>query len=146
MERRQQLFPIHHPDISVGNIYVDAEYHIACIIDWAFCAAVPLSVLLTAPGLPQSRHELEPSLISAFENGYLAKATENLPKSNVDIELSHSPLMQCSRPTWLLSRFLDFNSIADFHFFEALTNLTYSQDPNPIQVYSSMQVLPQYVS
>lgn len=50
----QQPFALHHPDLSVNNIFVDKDFNITCIIDWAFCSSVPISMLLTAPGLPQS--------------------------------------------------------------------------------------------
>lgn len=52
-------FHLHHPDINVNNIFVDENCNITCIIDWAFCSSVPLPVLFMAPGLPQSRNELE---------------------------------------------------------------------------------------
>jgi len=29
-------FPLYHPDLSVNNIYVDDDYNITCLIDWAF--------------------------------------------------------------------------------------------------------------
>lgn len=45
-------FAIHHPDLSVNNIFVDEESNVNYIIDWAFCSTVPLPTLLTAPGLP----------------------------------------------------------------------------------------------
>ncbi|KAB8264394.1 hypothetical protein BDV32DRAFT_135311 [Aspergillus pseudonomiae] len=34
-------FPLCHSDLSVNNIYVDDDYNITCIIDWAFCSSVP---------------------------------------------------------------------------------------------------------
>lgn len=42
----EHRFAIHHADLSVNNIYVDEDFNITCIIDWAFCSAVPLSMLL----------------------------------------------------------------------------------------------------
>ncbi|OAL73061.1 protein kinase subdomain-containing protein [Trichophyton violaceum] len=65
-------FVLHHPDLNVNNIFVDDDCTITCIIDWAFCSSVPLSVLLMAPGLPQSRDELEAPLIAAFEDGLMS--------------------------------------------------------------------------
>ncbi len=63
-------FLIYHPDFSVNNIFVDEEFNITCIIDWAFCFSIPLSILLTISGLPQSQYEVDVSLLPAFENGF----------------------------------------------------------------------------
>jgi hypothetical protein len=45
-------FPLHHPDLSANNIFVDDDFNIILIIDWSFCSSVPLAVLLAPPGLP----------------------------------------------------------------------------------------------
>jgi hypothetical protein len=55
-EGQRDRFALHHPDLSVNNIFVDNDCNITCIIDWAFCSSVPFSILLTSPGLPQSRN------------------------------------------------------------------------------------------
>ncbi|KAJ5158643.1 uncharacterized protein N7500_008294 [Penicillium coprophilum] len=47
-------FPLCHSDLTTNNIFVDDEYNITCIIDWAFTTTVPLPLLLLPPGLPQS--------------------------------------------------------------------------------------------
>ncbi|PWY83899.1 hypothetical protein BO94DRAFT_599421 [Aspergillus sclerotioniger CBS 115572] len=60
-----ETFPLCHPDLSVNNIYVDDDYNITCIIDWAFASSIPESMLLAAPGLPQYRDEIE-SLIRTY--------------------------------------------------------------------------------
>ncbi len=49
---RKHRFSIYYPDFSVDNIFVDEGFNITCIIDWAFCSSIPLSILLTAPSLP----------------------------------------------------------------------------------------------
>ncbi|QSS65103.1 hypothetical protein I7I51_05944 [Histoplasma capsulatum] len=59
-------YPLHHPDLSVNNIFVDEDYNITCIIDWAFSSSVPIAMLLATPGLPHPRDEIEPALDSAF--------------------------------------------------------------------------------
>lgn len=60
-------FPLYHPDLSVDNIFVDDDLNITCIIVLAFCSSVPLLVLLTPPGLPQSGYALGEDLIVAFK-------------------------------------------------------------------------------
>ncbi|EDN90806.1 predicted protein [Sclerotinia sclerotiorum 1980 UF-70] len=44
-------YPLHHPDLSSGNIFVDEGFNISCIIDGAFCSTVPMPILLTTPKL-----------------------------------------------------------------------------------------------
>ncbi len=51
LDDRKHRFSIYYPDFSVDNIFVDEGFNITCIIDWAFCSSMPLSILLTAPGL-----------------------------------------------------------------------------------------------
>ena len=36
-------FALHHADLNFNNIHVDKDLNIICVIDWAFCSAVPLS-------------------------------------------------------------------------------------------------------
>ncbi|KAL9629473.1 MAG: hypothetical protein Q9164_006866 [Protoblastenia rupestris] len=142
----QNPFPIHHPDLSVDNIYVDADFNITCIIDWAFCSSVPLHVLLMAPGLPQSRYELESTLISAFEDGFRAKLEDDiLYKDNVT-GMALIETLQRSRPIWLLSRFLDFDSLADYHLFKGVSDTIGPPVHNALQEFRTMQSLPQYTS
>jgi hypothetical protein len=44
-------FSLYYPDLNVNNIFIDDEYNITCLIDWAFCFSVLLSVFLALPGL-----------------------------------------------------------------------------------------------
>ena len=46
-----ETFPLCHPDLSVNNIYVDDDYNITFIIDWAFASSVPEPMLLAALGI-----------------------------------------------------------------------------------------------
>lgn len=55
-------YPLHHPDFSVNNVFVDEQYNITCIIDWAFCSSVPLSMAIMVPGLPQLWDEISEEL------------------------------------------------------------------------------------
>jgi hypothetical protein len=63
-------FPLFHHDLSVGNIFVDADFNITCIIDWAFASTVPISTLLMTPGLPNPRDDTDTFLESAFRSGF----------------------------------------------------------------------------
>jgi hypothetical protein len=65
-------FPLCHPDLTTNNIFVDDQYNITCIIDWAFATTVPISLLLSPPGFPQSRHKLNDRFCLGFRDGFQA--------------------------------------------------------------------------
>ncbi|OJD12882.1 hypothetical protein AJ78_06597 [Emergomyces pasteurianus Ep9510] len=113
-------FPLHHPDINVNNIFVDDKYQITCLIDWAFSSTVPSSVLLTVPGLPQSRDELDQPLAAAFEKGLKRVAYDALRPEELHEYHRLCQILQCSRLMWLFSRLLCFDSIADFKLFREI--------------------------
>ena len=142
---RKHRFPIHHPDFSVDNIFVDEGFNITCIIDWAFCSSVPLSILLTAPGLPQSRYEVDVSLLPAFENGFRFALQENTQCENIETEMILCRTLSCSRPIWLLSRLLNFDSTTDYHLFKALWDSMESHDQGISEFFRSRQSSQQYM-
>ncbi|KAL9037972.1 MAG: hypothetical protein Q9214_005469 [Letrouitia sp. 1 TL-2023] len=137
-------FAVHHPDLSVNNIFVDAESNITCIIDWAFCSTVPLSTLLTAPGLPQSRCELDASLSSVFEVGfqYALRINAAAHTASINSELS---LLRYSRLVWLFLRISSFDSTADFHLFQAIWELL-GDSQSLAELFRSKQTLLKYKS
>lgn len=47
-----ETFPLCHADLSVNYIYVDDDYNITCIMNWAFASSIPESMVLVTPGLP----------------------------------------------------------------------------------------------
>ena len=145
LKDRKYPFSIHHPDFSVDNIFVDDDFNITCIIDWAFCSSVPLSILLTAPGLPQSRYEVDISLLSAFENGFRCALQENTQHENIENEITLSRALSCSRPTWLVYRLLNFDSTTDFHLFKALWDPFGSYDRDISEFFRARQSSQQYV-
>lgn len=55
-------FPLHHPDLSVNNIYVAHDYNITCLIDWVFVSSIPESMLLAPLGLPYYPDEISSEL------------------------------------------------------------------------------------
>ena len=122
--RRGDRFVLHHPDLSVSNVYIDADFNVTCIIDWAFCSAVPLSMLLIAPGLPQSRYEMDTSLLSAFEHGFRHALRQNNQRLAISDKSLLCEMLSRSRPLWLLSRILSLDCITDYHLFKALWDLT----------------------
>lgn len=73
-------FPLCHPDLSV-NIFVDDDYNISCIIDWAFSSSIPESMLLAPPGLPQYCDELTSDFQMPFINGFIAAMPQSMERS-----------------------------------------------------------------
>ena len=143
---RKYRFSIHHPDFSVDNIFVDEDFNITCIIDWAFCSSVPLSILLTAPGLPQSRYEIDASLLPAFESGFRCALQENTQRENIETEMPLCRTLSCSRPIWLLSRILNFDSTTDYYLFKALWDSVGNHDQSISELFRSKQSSQRYTS
>jgi len=139
-------FSFHHPDFSVDNIFVDEGFNITCIIDWAFCSSVPLSILLTAPGLPQLRYEVDVSLLPAFENGFRYAVQENIQRENSETEMTLCRTLSCGRPIWLLSRILNFDSTTDYNLFKALLDSIGNHDRGISEFFRSRQSSQQYIS
>lgn len=42
-------FPLMHPDLHVGNIFVDDSMNVTCIIDWSCTTTVPVAELFATP-------------------------------------------------------------------------------------------------
>lgn len=101
----------------MGNIFIDDQYQITCLIDWGFASAVSLCVLLTPPGLPQARDGLEDSLVSVFADGLRAAAFNAPHDENLQEYQQLCQCLQDSRPIWFLTRFLELSSIEDFNLF-----------------------------
>lgn len=62
-------YPLSHPDLSTSNIFIDDEFNITCIIDWALSSTVPMSTLLTTPSFPHPRDDVDLSLSPIFKSG-----------------------------------------------------------------------------
>ncbi|KAK6827131.1 hypothetical protein RU639_004636 [Aspergillus parasiticus] len=120
-------FPLCHSDLSVNNIYIDNNYDIGCIIDWAFCSLVPETMALIPPGLPQSRDELHEDLAIAFEDSFKTAFSEQVkgigyPRSTV------SKLFQQRKCAWSLNRLLKFDTIDDYSLFATLREQIYGTE------------------
>ena len=109
-------FPIRHPDLSINNIFVDDECNITCIIDWAFASSVPISELLTTPGLPHPRDQLEPSLIAAFRTGFLNHSIE-------EGKVIHQSIWEMADKVWHFLRLVNLDALQDYNHFAELYTL-----------------------
>ncbi|KAL4987617.1 kinase-like domain-containing protein [Aspergillus falconensis] len=107
-------FPLCHADLSVNNIYVDDDYNITCIIDWAFASSVPESVLLAPPGLPQFSDEISPELHTSFIDGFVAAIPRAVDQKNSSRYCENLDRGQLS---WRLTRLLNLDSTDDYNLF-----------------------------
>ncbi|KAJ5491957.1 Aminoglycoside phosphotransferase [Penicillium expansum] len=109
-----ETFPLCHPDLSVNNIYVDDDYNITCIIDWAFASSIPESMLLTTPGLPQYRDEISSELYIPFIDGFISAMPESMEERSIH---RYHDSLERSQVSWKLSRLLNLDSISDYTLF-----------------------------
>ncbi len=107
-------FPLYHHDLSAGNIFVDGDFNITCITDWAFASTVPISTLLMTPGLPNPRDDTDPILDSAFRTGFMEYHFH-------DREIQLPPqLWEHSRRAWLFTRLATLDGLQDYRYFKEL--------------------------
>ena len=137
-------FALHHPDLSLNNIFVDAELNITCIIDWAFSSTVPLFMLLAAPGLPQTCSEFNSSLSTAYEEGFHLALRARSCQSAGEKDL-WSWMLRNSRPVWLFLKFIDLKSVTDYHFFKSLLQMIENSD-DVLGLHRSEQASKKYTS
>ncbi|KAL8646385.1 MAG: hypothetical protein Q9226_006877 [Calogaya cf. arnoldii] len=142
----QKRFVLHHPDLSVNNIFVDKDFNITCIIDWSFCSSVPISMLLTAPGLPQSKDELDESLLSPFENGFRNALAECVHPHDGHLEDNLLDILSRSRPMWLFSRIISFDSTADLNLFSRIWESLGPHEQDLLEYLRSMQAADKYIA
>ncbi|GKZ25905.1 hypothetical protein AbraIFM66951_009942 [Aspergillus brasiliensis] len=140
-----QSFPLCHADLSVNNVYVDDDFNITCIIDWAFSSTVPEALLLTPPGLPQSRDELDANLVLAFRNGFESAIMKDTPiqrTGNVEAALE---IVRQGRCSWLLTRFLNFDSIDDYGLFTAIWEHTHDHEKDVGSYFAEKRSSPSFI-
>ncbi|PON24287.1 hypothetical protein TGAM01_v206975 [Trichoderma gamsii] len=82
----ESSFTLSHPDLHVGNIYVDDDLNITCIIDWSSTSTGPIAELLATPGLGGSARPPSESLTTAFRASFGQRSTR------IGLELSRSKL------------------------------------------------------
>ena len=141
-----QTFPLCHADLSVNNIYVDDDYNITCIIDWAFSSTVPEAMMLTPPGLPQSRNELDEPLVVAFMSGFNAAVCAGTrPEWRGVGDQPTMEILHQSRCSWVLTRLLNFDSINDYGLFAAAWEHTYDHEREMKSYFTKQRSSPYYV-
>ncbi|PNP39642.1 hypothetical protein TGAMA5MH_08460 [Trichoderma gamsii] len=115
----ESSFTLSHPDLHVGNFYVDDDLNITCIIDWSSTSTGPIAELLATPGLGGSARPPSESLTTGFRAGFGQRSTR------IGLELSRSKLWQVSDNMWFFSRLVRLLSKNDYAHFRRLFELTH---------------------
>ncbi|KAF4630908.1 hypothetical protein G7Y89_g7225 [Cudoniella acicularis] len=114
-------YPLCHPDLSTSNIFVDCDFNITCIIDWAFSSTVPISALLVTPGLPHPRDEADTTLAPTFRASFIQHFLQGK-----DFKLN-AEFWDHTRIAWLFLRLVTLDSLQDYRYFTELHSLVYKQ-------------------
>ncbi len=106
-------FTLSHPDLHLGNIFVDDGFNITCIIDWGSASFGPITELLSTPGLGKSVHPPSKRFTRAFRSGFS-------PECQLGSEYWEQADMM-----WYFSRLVRLLSTQDYMLFQALYKLVY---------------------
>ncbi|KAI3316650.1 kinase-like domain-containing protein [Xylariaceae sp. AK1471] len=102
-------FTISHPDLHAGNIFVDEDLNITCIIDWASTTTGPIIELLSTPGLAGSTLPPSSSLINTLRSSF------NVGGIKID-----SDNWKKAEAVWYFARLVRLLSRQDYKLFKSL--------------------------
>lgn len=105
-------FTLSHPDLHIGNLSVDEELNITCIIDWGSTTTGPVTELLATPGLAGPSNPPSPSLVASFRSGFSQES------QNVGFDMCDRAEMM-----WYFSRLVRLLSGQDLLLFQKLYEL-----------------------
>ncbi|TWU72927.1 hypothetical protein ED733_000798 [Metarhizium rileyi] len=105
------FYTLSHPDLHLGNIFVDEEFNISCLIDWGSASSGPISELLATPSLGSSVFHPPMHLVGAFRCGFCREHP-----------LSAGSWKRADM-TWYFSRLVRLLSTQDYTLFQALYTL-----------------------
>ncbi|KAF5599289.1 RNase H domain-containing protein [Fusarium pseudoanthophilum] len=117
----EERFVLCHPDLHLGNIFVDDDFNITCIIDWSSASASPTSELLSTPGLNGSLSPPKPSLVTAFRSGFRNGGQVPGPQ-----QWARADMM------WYFLRLVRMLSTQDYTLFKSLYDLVYIKNSDDI--------------
>lgn len=109
-------YTLSHPDLHLGNMFVDDEFNITCLIDWGSATSGPITELQATPGLGNSAFPPPEQLVSAFRAGFSQE--HPLPAESWE----RADMM------WHFSRLVRLLSTQDYRLFQALYKLVYKTD------------------
>lgn len=99
-------FPLCHQDLRTGNIFVDDDFNVTCVIDWTFTSTVPVTTLLATPSFPNPRDHHDITLDTAFQECF---AHEFQPD-----------IWEKAQKAWLFTRLIMLDGLKDYHHFKEL--------------------------
>ncbi|KAF4437242.1 RNase H domain containing [Fusarium acutatum] len=117
----EENFVLCHPDLHLGNIFVDDDFNITCIIDWSSAAASPTAELLSTPGLNGSLSPPKPSFIAAFRSRFCNGSQTLGPQ-----------LWERADKMWYFLRLVQMLSTQDDTLFKSLYDLVYNRNSDDI--------------
>ncbi|KAI9644430.1 hypothetical protein NHQ30_006451 [Ciborinia camelliae] len=111
-------YPLHHPDLSTNNIFIDpTNFNIVSIIDWTHASTVPWGTLLATPGLPGGRDEVvDRELEGAFRGGFLGDDQRQGEKE----EQEEEEIWKKAKRHWYFDRLVTLDGTRDFYYFRNL--------------------------
>ncbi|KAK4153916.1 hypothetical protein C8A00DRAFT_33317 [Chaetomidium leptoderma] len=128
-------FPLGQPDLHLGNIFVDEDLNITCIIDWGSASSVPLAELLAASG--QVLHICGPEttaethlLTAAFRAGFERTTCSGNPRVVGSDTWARADMV---RPFQRLVRMLstrDYHDFAELYALACPRRLTGDDEPS----------------
>ncbi|KAL4953400.1 hypothetical protein BDW69DRAFT_200215 [Aspergillus filifer] len=117
------FYPLSHGDLSVNNIYVDDDFNITCIIDWALTSTVTESVLPSSPGLPQFGDRVSSEVYASFIDGFMAAIPKAEALSGEEAD-NHRETLARGQRSWSLTRLLNLDSTDDYTLFSSIWDFT----------------------
>ena len=112
-------FTLSHPDLHLGNIYVDDDFNITSIIDWSSSSSGPITELLATPPLASSAEPTAEFLVAAFRSGFRQRGSRIVP------DPTHAHLWEISERLWSFTRLVRLLSKNDYEHFRRLFELVY---------------------
>ncbi|KAI1062295.1 hypothetical protein LB506_006264 [Fusarium annulatum] len=116
-----QNYVLCHPDLHVGNIFVDEDLNITSIIDWSSASSSPRAELFATPGLNGSVSPPQQSLITAFRSGFGSVAQNSEPEQ-----------WERADKMWYFVRLVRMLSTQDYTHFKSLYELVYSRESDNV--------------
>ncbi|KAF5720570.1 RNase H domain-containing protein [Fusarium globosum] len=117
----EEPFVLCHPDLHRGNIFVDEDFSITCIIDWSSASAGPAAELLSIPGLNGSFSPPKPSLVAAFRSGFRDGGQTLGPQQ-----------WERADKLWYFLRLVRMLSTQDYALFKSLFDIVYKKTSDDI--------------
>ncbi|KAK7425086.1 hypothetical protein QQZ08_008363 [Neonectria magnoliae] len=114
-------FVLSHPDLHLGNIFVDEDFNITSIIDWGSESSGPMIELVATLGLSGSLSPPKESLAAAFRSGFCQGGQIFEPEQWGKAERM-----------WRFARLVRMLSTQDYNHFKVLYDLVYEKDSEDI--------------